>query len=94
MRHARRASARLVVHAARGDCWLEVRAGSRGGRVVYAGTLAHGRTLRVARARLWVAFGAGAHLDVTLNGKQVASFPSGTAAVVVTADGVGEPRSV
>ncbi|MGH2799315.1 MAG: helix-turn-helix domain-containing protein [Thermoleophilaceae bacterium] len=51
------ALARLVVTAARGDCWLSVRAGSRDGRVLYEGTLREGDSLRFARKRLWIRMG-------------------------------------
>lgn len=86
--------ARLTLAAVRGDCWLEVRSGSASGRVLHAGTLAQGASRTFAGHRLWVAFGAGGHLDVTLNGRGVGSFPTGTAAVVVTAGGIGPPGPV
>jgi hypothetical protein len=76
--------ARLVLTAARGACWLEVRSG---GKVLYAGTLDQGRTRSFTRRRLRVAYGAGGNLDARLNGRAV-RFPSGTAAVTVTARGV------
>ena len=85
------ATARLVLTAARGDCWLEVRVGSSRGKVLFAGTLVRGETLRFVKRRLWLAFGAGGNLEVALNGKRVERFPSGTAAVLVTAQGVSSP---
>lgn len=89
--HHAAAPARLVLSAARGACWLEVRAPGRGGHVLYAGTLAQGATVRFTRRRLWVAFGAGGNLDAMLNGRVVGRFPAGTAAVAVTARGIGRP---
>lgn len=86
-------AAHLVVTAARGDCWLEVRAGSARGKLLFAGTLEQGRSLRFVRGRLWLAFGAGGNLDVTLNGERVESFPTGTATAVVTAKSVQAPAS-
>jgi RodZ C-terminal domain len=86
--------ARLVLSAARGACWLEVRARAKTGRVLYAGTLAQGGAVAFTRRRLWLAFGAGGNLDATLNGRAVDRFPAGTAAVAVTARGIGRPASL
>jgi hypothetical protein len=88
------APAKLHLTAARGDCWLEVRASSATGKLLFTGNLEQGRSIRLTKRRLWVAFGAGANLDVTLNGRRVESFPTGTAAVVVTAKGVGPPSGI
>lgn len=85
--------ARLTVTAARGDCWLEVRARSQAGTLLFAGLLGEGRSLRFVKRRLWLAFGAGANLDVTLNGRRIEGFPTGTAAVTITAQGVGPPTT-
>ena len=85
---------KLVLTAARGDCWLEARVSSATGTLLFAGTLEQGRSIRLTRSRLWVAFGAGANLEVTLNGRRVESFPTGTAAVRVTAKGVSPPVGI
>lgn len=85
------APVRLAVTAARGDCWIDARAGSAAGKVIFAGTLTQGRSLHFERKRLWLSVGAGANLDVRLNGRRVADFPFGTATVVVTAGGVSAP---
>ena len=85
---------KLVLTAARGDCWLEARVSSATGKLLFAGTLEQGRSIRLTRSRLWVAFGAGANLEVTLNGRRVESFPTGTAAVRVTAKGVSPPMGI
>jgi hypothetical protein len=82
------ATAALTLTAARGDCWLSIHAGTPDGKVLYEGTLLSGRTIRLAGARLWVRMGAAANLDLTLNGKKVASLPAGTADVVATPAGV------
>ena len=58
---------RLV--AARGDCWLEVHAGSRRGPLLYEGILSRGGSLAFARRFLWMRIGAPASLDVRMNGK-------------------------
>lgn len=83
--------AKLLVTAARGDCWLEARVGSATGNLLFTGNLEQGRSIRLTKKRLWIAFGAGANLDVTLNGRRVEGFPTGTSAVVVTAKGVSPP---
>ena len=81
-------AARLVLRAARGDCWLSVRAGTSDGAILYEGVLVSGRTLRVQRARLWVRLGAAANVDATLNGRPVTAFATGTLDVVVTPAGI------
>ena len=85
------APVRLALTASRGDCWVEARTGSAAGKIIFAATLAQGRSLHFRRKRLWLSVGAGANLDVRLNGRPVADFPSGTATVVVTAAGVSAP---
>jgi cytoskeleton protein RodZ len=74
--------ARLVVRASDGDCWLEVRAGSVTGNLLYQGTLEQGQSLRFARKRLWMVVGAGGNLDATVNGKAI-ELPSNDSVVVV-----------
>jgi hypothetical protein len=70
-RIATRGSARklLVVRAARGDCWLEARLRSPTGDVLYRALLRHGRTVRFRAPVLWVEFGAGANVEVRVNGR-------------------------
>ncbi len=58
---------RLV--AARGDCWLEIHAGSQRGPLLYEGILPEGSSLALVRRFLWIRIGAPATLDVRLNGK-------------------------
>ena len=60
---------RVVLHAARGNCWLLVRAGSEAGPLLYEGTLAEGKTLVFARRFLWFRAGAPANLEVRVAGK-------------------------
>jgi hypothetical protein len=67
----------MTITATRGDCWVEVRAGSASGNVLYAGTLAGGNTLRFNRPRLWLRLGAASNVDVVVNGR-AAEVPSGT----------------
>ena len=82
--------ARLVVRAVRGDCWLEVHAGSPTGELLYQGTLEQGQRLRFARKRLWMVVGAGGNVNARLNGQSVA-LPSNVS-VVVTPRGVRAQR--
>ena len=78
----------LVLKAARGDCWLEVRVGSASGKLLFFGTLARGESLPFRRDRIWLAFGAGANLDVIVDGQRVENFPRGTTTATVTAEGL------
>src|SRR5579884_707397 len=78
----------LELTAARGDSWVEVRAGSESGRVLYAQTLAAGRTARFEASRLWVRFGAASNLDALLRGKPL-RLPVGTYSALVTPRGLG-----
>ena len=61
----------LAILAARGDCWLLVRAGSASGPVVYEGTLRRGRSLTFALRFLWLRLGAPASVDVRVRGALV-----------------------
>jgi cytoskeleton protein RodZ len=80
--------AKLVLSARTGDCWVQVRAGSARGRLIYEGTLQQGQTQRFARwKRLWLELGAPSTLSARLNGRAV-DFPQQPSVVVVTAEGV------
>ncbi|HXF98135.1 MAG TPA: DUF4115 domain-containing protein, partial [Gaiellaceae bacterium] len=68
------AAVRIALVAARGDCWLLVRAGSARGRVLYEGTLRHGDTIRFRRERLWLRLGAPWNVDVRLDGRPYAGL--------------------
>ena len=80
--------ARIVLVAARGNCWMQVRAGSVNGRELYEGTLEAGEVQRFVGKRIWMLLGVPENLDVTLNGKRVNNVPEGTSVVLVTAEGV------
>ncbi|HEV2592383.1 MAG TPA: DUF4115 domain-containing protein [Gaiellaceae bacterium] len=73
----------LVIDAARGDCWLQVRSGGATGAVVYEGTLRSGSTMRFAQSSLWVRFGAPANVDAERGGKSVAGLAGSAPADVV-----------
>jgi len=85
---ARARSARLVLTAARGDCWLLVRAGSSRGNVLYVGTLVKGRSLRFAGTRFWIRFGSSRYLDLRLAGRRITKVMPPTGDAVVTTQGV------
>ena len=86
---ARPTTATLVLVAARGDCWMSVRAGSARGDELYTGTLEQGQRIRFVRKRIWITLGAPDMLDVKLNGKGVRNFPrTPGGVVVVTANGI------
>lgn len=89
-REKREASAgrvRLVLTAVRGGCWMQVRAGGVGGRLLWEGTLEQGQTQRfVKNRRLWLELGAPGNLNAKLNGRRVESFPTEAAIVIATAE--------
>jgi hypothetical protein len=80
----------LVLTAARGDCWLQVRLGSAAGATVYQQTLLQGRTIRFGlRKPVWVRIGAPWNLDATIGGRRVtASLPSQIGDVLATVGGL------
>jgi hypothetical protein len=76
------------LRATTGDCWLEIRADSDSGSILYNGLLVQGQTLHFRRRALWIRVGAPVYLAVTLNGKPAEDFPLTTADALVTARGV------
>lgn len=70
----------IALHAARGDCWLEVR---RGDEVLFAGILAEGQRRSFSGRRLELTLGAPNNVDAKLNGKSVTNFPDGTSTAVL-----------
>jgi uncharacterized protein DUF4115 len=72
----------LILSATRGDCWVEVRAGSAAGDALYAGTLTTGRSLRFNRPKLWLRLGAASNVDIVVNGRP-SSVPPGTVELTV-----------
>jgi cytoskeleton protein RodZ len=74
--------ATVELRATRGDSFMEVRAGNRGGRLLYRGTLERGQVQRFPRRRaVYVSLGSPGNVLVKLNGNRVA-FPNGGEAVV------------
>jgi helix-turn-helix protein/uncharacterized protein DUF4115 len=87
----RRPLARLVLTAARGDCWVAVRSGAPNGELLFAGTIFQGDSERFTGRRLWLEVGAGQNLNVTVNGRRVRNFPASEPVVVVTSNGARPP---
>jgi len=84
-------TARLVLAATRGRCWLLVRLGSDTSKVIYEQTLEQGRSVRFAGTRFWIRLGAPWNLDATLNGRPV-QLPGSIGNVVVTPTGLAGER--
>ncbi|HEX5174321.1 MAG TPA: RodZ domain-containing protein [Gaiellaceae bacterium] len=81
---------RAVLVAARGDCWLEVRSDSVGGKLVYENTLRQGQKLNVdlRTGQVWIDIGAPTELDIHLGGKLVHGLPTQAGTVVLTRRGL------
>jgi Helix-turn-helix domain/RodZ C-terminal domain len=75
-------AARVVLTAARGDCWLAVHLRSAAGKQVFQGTLERGRSVPFTSKRLWINMGAPENLVVKVNGK-ARRLPSGSPSVVI-----------
>jgi hypothetical protein len=61
----------LIVSAAHGDCWVQVRRGGATGPVLYEGTLHQGGALRFGATPLWLRLGAPGAVVITRGGKPV-----------------------
>ena len=79
--------AALVVGAVKGDSWMEVRAGSGTGRLIYGGTLERGQSQRFVQKKIYVAFGNPENVSVKVNGLQM-RLPATSAAFLVTPEGL------
>jgi hypothetical protein len=69
--------AHLAVRATVGDSWMEVRAGSASGRLVYSGTLEQGQRKAFEGRRLHLALAKPANVSVRLGGRQT-ELPAGS----------------
>jgi hypothetical protein len=67
--------ANVVLAATRGDSWVEARAGSSTGRLLYTGVLVQGQKERVSAGRVWLRLAAAGHLDVLVNGRPPREAP-------------------
>ena len=72
---------KLVVRAVRGGSWMEVRAGSVSGQLLYSGTLERGQQKPFQGRRLQLALAEPENVVVRVNGNRV-ELPAGTAFVV------------
>ena len=72
-----RGNMRLVVRAVKGGSWMEVRAGSSSGRLLYSGTLEQGQGKPFEGRRLQLALAEPQNVVVRVNGKRV-DLPVGT----------------
>ena len=90
---ARPAKIHFFVVAARGNCWMEVRNYSAGGKTLYTGTLQYRQHLGplVAR-RLWINFGSPSNIKVVVN-HRVVRIPGGGASVTVLVTRAGIVRA-
>jgi Helix-turn-helix domain/RodZ C-terminal domain len=70
-------SARLAVRATLGDSWMEVRAGSAAGRLIYSGTLEQGQRKSFEGRRLHLALAKPANVSVRLGGSPT-ELPAGS----------------
>jgi hypothetical protein len=77
---------RLTLRAT-ADTWVDVRAGSADGDVLYVGILPEGTVKRFRSTRIWVRFGAAANLTARLNGRPL-HLPPGTYDALVGARGL------
>ena len=81
--------ARLVLTAARGDSYVQVRSGGVNGKLLWEGTLEQGQMQRFLKyRRLWLDLDDPQNLDARLNGQAVEDLPTEAAVVLVTTNGV------
>ena len=73
----------LVVRATQGSSWMEVRAGSSSGRLLYSGTLEQGQSKRFEARRIQLALAEPQNVLVHRNGNRI-DLPAGTAFVVTS----------
>ena len=78
---------RLVLTAARGDCWISVRRDSSAGAELYTGTLVRGNSLSFPLGKIWVRIGAPQNLEAKVGGRK-ATIPTSSFNVLVTRSGV------
>lgn len=72
---------------ANADTWVEIRAESADGDVLYSGILPQGNAKRFRRTQMWASFGAASNLTARLNGNPL-QLPPGTYSALVTTRGL------
>jgi cytoskeleton protein RodZ len=80
--------AKLVLAAVGGNCWVQVRANSARGDIVWEGTIEDGQTQRFVKwRRLWLSLGSPSALRARLGGR-VVQLPQDQSVLLVTPKGV------
>jgi len=69
------------------DTWVEIRAGSADGDVLYSGILPQGNAKRFTSTQVWASFGAASNLTARLNGEPL-QLPTGTYRALVSTSGL------
>jgi cytoskeletal protein RodZ len=82
--------ARIVIAAAEGSSWMEVRVSSPAGRLLYSGTLEKGQRKPFQARRLYVAVAEPDNVAIRVNGDRL-ELPAGTA-FTITARGIARAR--
>jgi hypothetical protein len=74
---------------ANADTWVEIRAGSADGDVLYSGILPQGnaKRFRSKQEQVWASFGAASNLTARLNGNRL-QLPPGTYSALVSTNGL------
>jgi hypothetical protein len=72
---------------ANADTWLEIRAGSAHGDVLYSGILPQGNAKRFRSTKVWASFGAASNLTARLNGNSL-PLPPGTYSALISTSGL------
>jgi hypothetical protein len=76
-------TARMVVRATNGSSWMEVRATSAAGKLLYSGTLEQGQRKSFEGRTLQLALAEPANVVVRVNGNRI-ELPQGTTFVVTS----------
>jgi hypothetical protein len=66
---------RLVIRAALGNCWLQVRRGGPNGPILYQGTLTRGSVARFWAPRVWIRLGAPSVVDIHRGSHHLGRLP-------------------
>jgi Helix-turn-helix domain len=81
-------TARLLVKAQRGPCWLQVHRGSAAGPILFQGTLDQGQKQLFTGRKLWITLDRPENLVTILNGRTHPLPVGGVKTLVVTPRGI------
>jgi hypothetical protein len=81
-------TARLLVKAQRGPCWLQVHRSSASGPILFQGTLDQGQKQLFTGRRLWITLDRPENLVTILNGRTRLLPVGGVKTLVVTPRGI------